>query len=116
MNSGSSSSSPQNRKTNSKRCTHGTSANNLRDAETTLDKRLKSFKASILDEVRHLINHNHQNTVGVDASVKPLSPSSPPTSIIPSLRTRSGYAGVFADSFSTRSAANTRCSTHYGKQ
>ena len=114
LNSGSSSSGVHNLRTNSKRYTNGSLVNNPRDADTRLDRRLKSFKASILDEVRHLIT---QNTLVVDASVKPLQPdASQRTSVIPSRRTRSGCAGVSADSFSTRSAANPSFSSPYAKQ
>ena len=114
LNSGSSSSGVHNLRTNSKRYTNGSSVNNPRDADTRLDRRLKSFKASILDEVRHLIT---QNTLVVDASIKPLQPdASQRTSVIPSRRTRSGCAGVSADSFSTRSSANPSFSPPYAKQ
>ena len=114
--SSTSSSGPQHLMQTNNRASHVSSVNTPSDADSTIDKRLKSFKASIIDEVRQLLQQNHENTAAVHAFVNTLPLVSPPTSVLPCRVTRSASAGLSADSYSARSANNKRCSAFNGKQ
>lgn len=113
--SASSSSGPEDFCKQKKRVGHRSSVKIRGNADTLIEKHLKSFKASLLVELSHLIQHSHQNTRRGVPPVNKSSIVSPAVSSSPVRNTRSGCAGLSAGSFSKRSASNTRSSSSNAK-
>ncbi|EFH42283.1 predicted protein [Arabidopsis lyrata subsp. lyrata] len=113
--SASSSSGPEDFCKQKKRVGHRSSVKIRGNADTLIEKHLKSFKASLLVELSHLIQHSHQSTRRGVPPVNKSSIVSPAVSSSPVRNTRSGCAGLSAGSFSKRSASNTRSSSSNAK-